>query len=370
MMPIVKIRELKEQYFPGFKQTSKGVALRNYELSSGTEDLIVKVTNFGPAIVELLARGRGSKSVENIILGFSTIEGYETDQSSQGVIAVGPCANRISGGRFKIHDENLRPTDKWAELDKSDNGNCLHSGPYRWSKRVWKVKDVLDYNEIVAVTYHLPNANEGTGFPGNVDAYVTLALLRGNRLVFEYNATTDVPTIINPVQHLYINLDGVKDRTIVRNTIEGHTLIMYADWYLVTNKQLIPLSVADVKGTRYDLRGRQTRIDEHFKDGKGFDTCFLSLFKPKTRKPSRRAILYSPESGRQIILCSTERATQVYTAEGLGAPFLKQGAICLEAEELVDLVNKYEQFGLNASQVFTTPNNPYYQKTVMTFSHR
>lgn len=371
-MAVVEIKELSGGEFPEFRRTSEGIDLKNYELSTGSGDLVVRVTNFGPAVVELLARGRGRYSVENIVLGYPNIKGYENNKSYQGVIAVGPCANRISGGRFRIRGESLRPTDRWAELDKGDNGNCLHGGPNGWSTKVWDVSDIKDDNEEVAVVYHLANANEGTGFPGNVEAYVILALLRGNRLVFEYSVTTDVPTIVNPVQHLYINLDGVVDRTRVRNTIGGHTLIIDADSYLVIDKGLIPSAIAKVEGTRYDFRGRQTRIEEHFEDGKGFDTCFVfpGRSKDKIREVTERATLYSPESGREVKIASTERAMQVYTSEGLGEPFRRQGAICLELQELVDAVNQYEKFGLLPRQIFTTPKNPYYQKTVMTFSHR
>ncbi len=379
-MTVVKIRELSEEELPGFKETREGVALRNHELSSASGELIVRVTNFGPAIVELLARGREPDSVENIVLGYPNITGYEKNDSYQGVIAVGPCANRISGGRFRIHDESLRPTGMWANLDKGDNGNCLHSGSNGWSTKVWDVEDVKDTREEVAVTYHLANANEDTGFPGHVDAYVKLALFRGNRLVFEYSATTDVPTIINPVQHLYFNLDGVINCTEVRNTIGGHTLVMDADSYLVADKKLIPIAIAEVGGTRYDFRERQTRIGEHFEDGKGIDTCFVfsesirdkssGRVRDKGREAIERATLYSPESGREVKIASTERAMQVYTSEGLGKPFIRRGAICLELQELVDAVNQYERFGLLPRQIFTTPKNPYYQKTVMTFGHR
>ena len=46
------------------------------------------------------------------------------------------------------------------------------------------------------------------GYPGNLTARVTYALLESDEVSIKYSATTDAPTIVNLVNHTYFNLAG------------------------------------------------------------------------------------------------------------------------------------------------------------------
>jgi aldose 1-epimerase len=46
------------------------------------------------------------------------------------------------------------------------------------------------------------------GFPGKVNATVTISLTDDNKIDFVYHATTNAPTVINMTNHSYFNLAG------------------------------------------------------------------------------------------------------------------------------------------------------------------
>lgn len=92
------------------------------------------------------------------------------------------------------------------------------------------------------------------GYPGNLTARVTYALLDSNEVSIEYSATTDAPTVVNLVNHAYFNLAGkVRMQSVCCNThsltsrshhtqgtIHDHVLTINGDSYLPLDEALIP----------------------------------------------------------------------------------------------------------------------------------
>ena len=107
---------------------------------------------------------------------------------------VGRVAGRIGKGSFKLND-------KIYELDKNNNGNCLHGGYKGFSKKIWDYSYSEDEEKSTATFTSFSKDGEG-GFPGNLKVQVTYSL-EGDKLSIEYRASSDKDTVVNLTNHSY-----------------------------------------------------------------------------------------------------------------------------------------------------------------------
>ena len=96
-----------------------------------------------------------------------------------------------------------------------------------FSHRLWDAEPATDGRSIT-FRYHSKDGEEG--FPGNLKVEVTYALNENGELVWEANATTDAPTVLNLISHSYWNLSG--DPSL---PITDHQLTLFADHFLPTD---------------------------------------------------------------------------------------------------------------------------------------
>lgn len=95
------------------------IVLKNNKVS-------VEILNLGAIVEKINVEDRyGNK--ENIVLAYKDEKSYIENPSSLGAI-VGRVAGRIGKGSFKLNGINY-------ELDKNNNGNCLHGGYKGFSKK-------------------------------------------------------------------------------------------------------------------------------------------------------------------------------------------------------------------------------------------
>ena len=95
------------------------IVLKNNKVS-------VEILNLGAIVEKINVEDRyGNK--ENIVLAYKDEESYIENPSSLGAV-VGRVAGRIGKGSFKLND-------KIYDLDKNNNGNCLHGGYEGFSKK-------------------------------------------------------------------------------------------------------------------------------------------------------------------------------------------------------------------------------------------
>src|ERR1700682_655775 len=83
-----------------FGKTASGEQIDLYSLTN-KKGMEVSITNFGATVVNLHVPDRAGK-VADVVLGFDTLEGYESGKSYFGA-TVGRYANRIGGGQFPIN---------------------------------------------------------------------------------------------------------------------------------------------------------------------------------------------------------------------------------------------------------------------------
>ncbi len=96
------------------------IVLKNNKVS-------VEILNLGAIVEKKINVEDRYGNKENIVLAYKDEESYIENPSSLGAI-VGRVAGRIGKGSFKLND-------KIYELDKNNNGNCLHGGYKGFSKK-------------------------------------------------------------------------------------------------------------------------------------------------------------------------------------------------------------------------------------------
>jgi aldose 1-epimerase len=308
----------------------------------------VVLMDYGATVMKLFVPDRNGK-LGDVVLGFDTLQGYLSKGNPYFGAIVGRYANRIANGIFTLDGRTWK-------LPVNDGPNQLHGGPKGFDKRLWHGKLVPRTNA-VCFTRRSPAGEEG--YPGDLDVAVTYTLKNDNTLRIDYRATTDAPTVLNLSNHMYFNLAGAGNGTVL-----GQTLRLHAGKYTPVNSALIPTGqIASVRGTPFDFR-KPTAIGAHLREtgGKpvGYDHNFVLSRCPFGGR-TFAAEVYDPTSGRMLKVCTTQPGVQFYTGNFLdgikgkgGKAYPQYSALCLETQHFPDSPNhpNFPSTVLRPGQVF------------------
>ena len=254
-------RNMKKQ---GFGTTKDGKEALLYTLSN-KNGMEISVTDYGAHLVSVLVPDKDGKK-RDVVLGFDSVTGYETDGSHFGA-TIGRNGNRIAGAAFELHG-------KTYQLAKNENNNNLHSGPDGYDYRLWNVEEADDS----AVTFVLMSPDGDQGFPGNFEVSVTYTLTDENAVEIHYEGSCDQDTVVNMTNHSYFNLAGHD-----AGSIENQTLVLKAEQFSpVIDSASIPTGEhAPVQGTPMDFTSEKAigaEIEADFEQLKltgGYDHNFI-----------------------------------------------------------------------------------------------
>jgi aldose 1-epimerase len=307
---------------------------------TNAKGLTARITEYGAILVSLEVPDRlGTKA--DVTLGCDTLAGWLTSTSYFGA-SVGRFGNRIAHGRFTLDGKEYT-----LATNNSPGGiPChLHGGLKGFDKVLWTGAPVRkDGARGVALTYTSKDGEEG--YPGTLQVKITYWLTDANELVWEAEATTDKPTVINLAHHTYWNLSGNPTKPIT-----DETLMLAADAYLPTDAGLIPTGVlAPVAGTPMDFRTPTpvgARINDAFEALKlagGYDHCWVLRKGPGVRLA---AIVKDLSSGRIMEVLTDQPGVQFYTGNFLdgsatgkhGVKYQFRTGLCLETEGFPDAPN-------------------------------
>jgi aldose 1-epimerase len=321
-----------------FGKTPEGVQADLYTLTNknGVE---VDITNYGGAVVSLKVPDRNGK-LGDVVLGFDSVDGYESNKSYIGAI-IGRYGNRIGHAQFSIDG-------KTYTLAKNNGENTLHGGIKGFNKAVWSAKEIpAKGGQALELTYLSEDGEEN--FPGNLHVRVVYTLTDSNELKIEYSATTDKQTVVNLTNHSYFNLGGPGSGDVL-----GHILQIEADKFTPVDASLIPTGeLRGVEGTPFDFRkptaigARIDSNDEQIKLGGGYDHN-LVLRRKASDPISLAARVVEPTTGRVLEVWTTEPGVQFYTGNFLdgtaqgkgGISYAKRSAFCLETQHFPDSPNQ------------------------------
>lgn len=343
-----------------FNKEIEGKKVGLFVIKNG--NLQAAITNYGARIVGLSVPDKQGLH-EDVVVGFSSIEGYLKAKGVYHGAVIGRVAGRINQGVFMLDDRTYH-------LPVNSGVHHLHGGISGFHNRVWQVAFASD--KALALTY-LSKDGE-MGYPGNLKVSVTYRLTAFDELVIDYVATTDKPTPMNLTNHAFFNLAGVGN-----GSINQHLLTIPADSICPINEAKIPKgNLIDVKNTPFDfakpkaigLGLKQEVTNDQLKIAGGYDHSFI--LKGKDSKAIHlAAIVLEPMSGRQMEVMTTEPTLHFFSGnffngsdtDKLGKPIRFRESFALETQQYPDAPNQ-DRF----PSIILRPGKKYHSQTIFRFS--
>lgn len=327
------------------------VSLYRMENANGAS---MTISDYGCRIVSVMVPDKNGE-LRNVVLGYSSLEGYLTDTAFLGAI-VGRHANRIGDGKFSLNGVDYT-------LATNNGPNHLHGGPTGFATRVWDAKiadDKLVFSRIS------PDGEEG--YPGTLKVSVTYGFSDDNEISISYEAVSDKDTIFNITNHAYFNLNGEGSGNVLE-----HELYLDADQTTEVNDTLIPTGkLSSVENTPFDFRTMKTigrdmeNDDPQFQIPHTYDHNFV-LNGSGLREAG---VLQSKESGIRMTCLTDQPGIQIYVpaqqvtpAGTSGRPYETAAAVCLETQHYPDSINHD-----NFPSIVLKAGDTYKSKTLYHFS--
>eukprot|EP01064_Diplonema_japonicum_P036698 TRINITY_DN833_c2_g2_i6.p1 TRINITY_DN833_c2_g2~~TRINITY_DN833_c2_g2_i6.p1 ORF type:complete len:382 (+),score=65.92 TRINITY_DN833_c2_g2_i6:110-1255(+) len=337
-MSSVELKEVVLQ-LNGNEENASEIILEN---ENGMRAVIL---SYGAALCEVQVENVAGKKLD-VTLGFDKPEDYTRQDNPFFGSTVGRVAGRIQNGRFRIPGRSeeviLSPCDA-PFINKTAN---LHGGPDGFNKRNWTVSGHSADNGSAAVALALTSPNLDQGFPGQLTATVTYTLTPENDLEICFDANSTEDTVCSMTNHAYWNLAG-HDKP---ESMKDHEVKIFSTKYLPTKAGIYTGEVRDVlKGSVHDLtEGKRfeeaaqgmLKEDPEFPHG----DAYIAQHTDKVCRPV--ASLFSPSSGIQMTVSTTEPVIQTYYAsildvkDGKGKmDYPPYSAMCIEPQGYADSVS-------------------------------
>lgn len=323
--------------------------------------MYVVITNYGARIQSIQLKDKDGM-MRDVVLGFDTVEDYYLENhSSDFGAAIGRYANRIKLGKFTLDGMEY-------SLPINNEPNSLHGGPTGWQYQAYQLVNKTPNS----LKFKIVSPNGDNNYPGKVTAFVTYTLTEDNKIDIEYEATSDAPTIINMTNHSYFNLAGDPANSSCTEDI----LYLNSSYYTPIDETFIPTGEFAEVDEVFDFRTAHKVGDyinyvdnQQIKYAKGYDHNWILDSKGDIN--TLACELYSPKTGINLQVYTTEPGVQVYTGnfldgtvEGKGGivyPF--RSAICLETQHYPDSPNHPEW-----PSVVLRPGETYRSRCIYAFS--
>lgn len=306
-----------------------------------------QLSNYGARVISLNAPDKNGV-LEDIIVGYNTVEDFFTKHDAYYGATVGRYANRINEGSFKIDN-------KVYQLEINNGDNALHGGVNGFDKKYWEVILLSESS----ITFRYISSDMEEGYPGELSVEVTYTLSSSNELVIDYKAVTTAKTIVNLTNHSYFNLSGS-----TLNDVLNHEVLINADFITEVDSSSIPTGkFYEVDNTPFDFRtfktiGKEINSDnEQLNYGNGYDHNFV------LNDNNLAARVIEPISGRTLEVYTDQPGMQFYVGNFLkgeigknNEPINKRTAFCLETQHFPDSPNRPEfpSTVLEKGEVFTS----------------
>jgi aldose 1-epimerase len=272
----------------------------------------------------------------DVVLGYVSAEDYDLDPFYLGS-TVGPVANRIADGKVTLVSGTFS-----ISINEPSRSNALHGGERGLHQQIFQPSPT-SVSDSLTLSRQLPHLSDG--FPGNRLVTVHYELVDATSLQCDFAATTDRETVINVANHAYFNLGG---------PLADHEFRVHCEHFTPFDEQLIPIgTITSLSGSELDFR-QWHRLGDSV-----LDHNFVLRANNKLQKA---ASLRLRDTQLQLDVLTTQPALQVYTGDGLTAPFSARAGICLEAQAFPDAPNQS-----NFPSIVLTPGRTYRQRTIYRF---
>lgn len=309
---------------------------RNVTAYTICNDLGMEVTclDYGCIITKIMTPDQNGK-LENVVLGFDTIEDYIQYSPYFGAV-IGRFAGRIKNGEFELNDQIYH-------IAKNNHHNHLHGGLKGFDKVFWST-EIIDDDETMSLQFSYLSPDGEEGFPGNVNMRITYTLNNQNELIMSYEGKSDQRTLLNVTNHSYFNLSGD-----LKTDILEHSLQIKSTRFVELNHELIPTGeILSVENTPFDFRkGRKLKdgvSSSHLQNliaGRGYDHPFIL-----EENENEQMILFDEKSGRKLVIETDQPAVVLYTGTQLSEDYSIRGiksrkylGLCLETQGIPDSIH-------------------------------
>jgi aldose 1-epimerase len=321
------------------------ITSRPFGLAADDRPMKLWTLRNGSLEIDLMERGatlvavrapNNAGQVDDVVLGFDDVRGYESADNQYFGCTTGRVCNRIKGGQFVLDGHPYY-------LARNDGPNHLHGGGARSLDKVrWQGEPFLD-GHVPAMRFQYTSGDGEEGYPGNLRITVTYRL-RPDAIEIGYEATTDMATPVNLTNHAYWNLAGAGSATIL-----DHELQIEADAYTPVDETLIPTgAIAPVASTPLDFRWL-ARIGERVAQlaatpTLGYDHNYALRPGSGVR---RVAVLSHQKAMRTLEVHTDQPGLQFYSGNFLrgqrgkhGHEYAQRSGLCLETQHFPDAVNQ------------------------------
>lgn len=332
--------KITQKYFGTVNKTGEKAILYTITNKNGAS---VDLSTFGATITSIKIPDKNGK-MKDVTQGYNNVTPYEKSPVGHAGSTIGPYANKIDNGKFKLNDVEYS-----LECNKDNGTTHSHGGTQGFDTKNWKAKVMPDGIEFTYDKKDMEN-----GYPGNLKAKVTYKFDNDNNLRIIYSAKSDKDTVINMTNHTYFNLDGAENTT--ENSILEHIVTLpNSSKYTPNNQKGIPTGeIKDVKETPMDFstpKKISQDIDKDFeqlKIGSGFDHNYcVDNYDGKTMIDVAK--VKSENTGIVLNVSTNLPGFQFYSANHLGkttqpngksgSRYEKRSSFCIEPQFYPNAIN-------------------------------
>ncbi|XP_042496437.1 galactose mutarotase-like [Macadamia integrifolia] len=328
-----------------------------FELNNGT--MRVRISNYGATITSLCIPDKQGH-LDDVVLGFDSLEPYLKGEAPYFGCIVGRVANRIKDGKFTLNGVEYT-------LPINNPPNSLHGGNKGFDKVVWDVVDHKDgENPSITFKYHSHDGEEG--YPGDVIVTATYILTSSTTMKLEMEAVPkNKATPINLAQHTYWNLAGHSSGNVLEHLVQ-----ISANHSTPVDENTIPTGeIMPVKGTPFDFTAeKKIGFSIHEVPGLGYDHNYVLDHGEEKSCLKHAAKVKDPSSSRVLNLWTDAPGVQFYTGNYVngvvgkgGSVYEKHSGFCLETQGFPNAINQP-----NFPSIVVQPTEKYKHTMLFEFS--
>ena len=327
--------KIEKKTFGKIEKTNQTAELYTITNKSGAS---VSLSSFGATITSIKVPDKNGK-LTDVTQGYNSVTPYEKSPVGHAGGTIGPCANKINNGTFKLGQKEYK-----LDCNKDKGKTHCHGGKEGLDVKNWNAQILKD-----GVKFTYTKKDMEGGYPANVKMSVTYKFDNDNNLSIKYEAETDNDTILNLTNHSYFNLDGAENAQ--ENSVMEHSVqLPNSSKYTPVNEIAIPTGeIKSVEGTEFDFRAPK-KLSEMNKNG--YDQNFvIDNYDGKTLMEA--ANIKSQKSGISLKVLTDLPGFQFYTANNLGKSeqplgkhakrYEKHSAFCVEPQFFPDAINTFDE---------------------------
>ena len=291
---------------------SDGRKITRYTLTNA-HGASVSFMPLGAAVLSLSVPDRNGQMAD-VILGYDKPSDYNTSNSPMFGLTIGRYANRIVGTEITVGGKTFHlaaPPGRGGAPATS----VMHGGPDGFSARLWTPRRVHTRDgDGIRFTIVSPDGDQG--YPGELTASITYVWTDDNRLVIDYAATTNAPTVLSLTNHSYFNLAGAGHGDILNQLLK-----LDADFFTFALPNNNPTGeIRAVQDTPFDFTaakpiGRDIESDDpQMKANRGYNQNFVLRRASIPGQLAEAAVMSDPVSGRVLTISTDLPGLFLYTA--------------------------------------------------------